>query len=72
MEALSKPQSAESLSILRPFYEMPGVDVIDEWNIVMESLLKDVKTVNGGEQVLIEALIYQALLVYFYKSGETE
>ena len=34
-------------SILRPFYEMPNLDLIDEWTIVMESLLKDVSTVNG-------------------------
>jgi len=51
---------------------MPGVDVVDEWNIVMDSLLKDVHTVNGSEQVLIEALIYQAFLIYFFKSGESE
>ena len=45
---------------------------IDKWNIVMEILLKDVKTVNFGEQVLIEAQIYQTLLVYFFKSDESE
>ncbi len=38
-----------NLTILRPHYEMPEIDVIDEWNIVMDSLLKDLRTVNGGE-----------------------
>ena len=41
----------ENITIFRPYYEMPGVDVIDEWNIVMDSLLKDVHAVNGSEQV---------------------
>jgi hypothetical protein len=48
---------------LRPYYEIPNIDVIDEWTMIIESLLKDVLTVNGDEQVLLEAFIYQALLI---------
>lgn len=64
--------STDSYSVLRSYYEMPSVDLIQEWTIVMESLLKDVYTVNGSEQVLLEALVYEALLVYFYKNGESD
>ena len=59
-------------TVLSPLYDMPSLDVVDEWTIVMESLLKDVYTVNGSEQVLLESLVYQALLIYFYKNGESD
>jgi hypothetical protein len=29
-------------TVLQPFYEMPNIDVINEWVIVLESLFKDV------------------------------
>jgi hypothetical protein len=45
-------------TVLQPFYEMPNIDVINEWVIVLESLFKDVYSAYGSEQVLIEALIY--------------
>jgi hypothetical protein len=51
---------------------MPSLELVDEWAIVMESLLKEVITVNGSEQVLLESLIYQALLIYFYKNGDSD
>jgi hypothetical protein len=44
---------------------MPNIDVINEWVIVLESLFKDVYSVLGCEQVLLEALIYQCLLTFF-------
>ena len=44
---------------------MPNVDVINEWVIVLESLLKDVYSVQGCEQVLLEALIYQFMMTFF-------
>lgn len=65
-------QNTETSSMLRPLYEMPNLDIIDEWNIVMESLIKDISCVNGSEQVLLEALIYQSLLIYFYKHGDSD
>lgn len=68
----SKTYVGDTYTILRPQYEMPSLDVVDEWTIVMESLLKDVYTVNGSEQVLLEALVYQALLIYFFNSSETD
>ena len=45
----SKPYNGETLSIFRPIYEMPNQDVIDEWTIVMDSLMKDMSTVNGSD-----------------------
>jgi hypothetical protein len=37
------------MTVLRPYYDIPNIDVIDEWTMIMESLLKDVVTVNGEE-----------------------
>ena len=55
-------------TIFQPFYDMPNVDVINEWVIVLESLLKDVFSVQGCEQVLLEALIYQFMMTFFIES----
>ena len=52
-------------SILMPYYEMPCADVINEWVIVLESLLTDVYSVHGCQQVLLEALVYQCLITLF-------
>ena len=49
---------------------MPNVDVINEWVIVLESLLKDVFSVQGCEQVLLEALIYQFMMTFFIESDQ--
>jgi hypothetical protein len=51
---------------------MPHQDVIDEWTIVMESLIKDMSTVNGSDQVLLEAFVYDAIQIYFYKNGDSD
>lgn len=67
-----KEYNGESLTVLRPHYDIPNIDLIDEWTMVIESLLKDVVTVNGGEQVLLEAFIYQSIMIYFYKNGESD
>ena len=45
-------------SIFLPYYELPNIDVINEWVIVLESLLNDVYSVQGCEAVLLEALTY--------------
>ena len=37
---------------------MPNIDIVNEWVICIESQLKDVISVSGEEQVLLEALIY--------------
>ena len=55
----------EMNTIFQPFYDMPNVDVVNEWVIVLESLLKDVYSVQGCEQVLLEALIYQFMMTFF-------
>ena len=49
-------------SIFLPYYELPNIDVINEWVIVLESLLNDVYSVQGCEAVLLEALTYQCLM----------
>lgn len=49
------------------FYKTPDIDIINEWILKLNSLLKDVLSVNGSDQVLIEAYIMQAILTYFYE-----
>jgi hypothetical protein len=51
----------DTFTVLKSYYEMPNIDIINEWVIILESLLKDVYSVNGSEQVLLDAFIYQAL-----------
>lgn len=53
----SKIYVGDTFTVFKSFYEMPNMDIVDEWTIVMESLLKDVYSVNGHEQVLLEAFV---------------
>lgn len=54
----SKVFVGDTMTVLRSFYPMPGIDTVNEWVICVESLLKDVYTINSCEQVLIEAFVY--------------
>lgn len=44
--------------MLQPFYEMPGIDTLNEWVMILESLFKDVLsiTTENQDQALLEAL----------------
>ena len=44
---------------------MPNVDIINEWVIVLESLLNEVYSVEGCEAVLLEALSFQCMMSLF-------
>ena len=48
--------SGSGSTVFQPYYELPSVDVINEWVIVLESLLSEVYSVHGCEAVLLEAL----------------
>lgn len=39
----------ETSMVLQPYYELPNLEVIEKWTIVMESLVKEVFTVDGSE-----------------------
>lgn len=52
-------------SNLLPFYQMPNQHVFNTWIMYLESILKEVHSVEGSEQILLEALNYLALNVYF-------
>lgn len=54
----SKTYVGDTFSVLKAFYEMPNIDIVNEWVICMESLLKEVYSVGGNEQVLLEAFVY--------------
>jgi len=45
----SKTYLGDTLTVFKSFYEMPNLDVVNEWVIILESQLKDVFTVNGNE-----------------------
>ena len=49
-------------SVFQPYYELPNIDVINEWVIVLESLLNEVYSVQGCEAVRMEALTHQCLM----------
>ena len=48
----------DTLSVLKSNYEMPNLDIINEWVIILEGLLKDVNSVKGDECVLLEAFVF--------------
>ena len=54
----SKTYVGDTFTVLKSYYEIPNIDIVNEWVIVMESLLKDVYSVSGSEQVLLEAFVY--------------
>ena len=68
----NKTYVGDTLSVLRPFYEMPTQEVVDSWIVIVESLLQDLFTVTGSEQVLLEAYVYQSILTYFFRSDMDE
>jgi hypothetical protein len=37
------------MSALKSFYEIPNIDMVNEWVLFTESLLKEVISVNGSE-----------------------
>jgi len=57
--------TGDGYSVLQPYYDMPNVDVINEWVIVLESLLNEVYSVEGCEAVLLEALTHQCIMTLF-------
>ncbi len=64
----SKTYVGDTFTVLRSYYEMPNIDIVNEWVIYIESMLKDVYSVNGSEQVLLEAFTYQAILIHFFEN----
>lgn len=54
----SKTYIGETLTVFNSYYEMPNIDIVNEWVICMESLLKDVYSCTGSEQVLLEAFVF--------------
>lgn len=58
-------QSSQQTSNFLPYYCMPSQHVFDTWIMYLESILKEVYSVEGSEQILLEALNYLALTIYF-------
>jgi hypothetical protein len=54
----SKTNIGDTMTVLRSFYEIPNIDIVNEWVLFMESFLKDVYSITGSEQVLLEAFVY--------------
>lgn len=45
----SKTYVGDTFTALKSYYEMPNIDIVNEWVIILESLLKDVYSINGSE-----------------------
>ena len=58
-------QQHRPTSNLLPFYLMPNKDVFNTWVMYLESILKEVYSVQGSEQILLEALNLLVINIYF-------
>lgn len=52
-------------SLFRDFYEFPTLTILEEWSNCVETLVKDLITIDGGESFLIEILLYVVTQRYF-------
>lgn len=59
-------------SFFKEFYEFPILPIIEEWSNCVETLVKDLITVDGGESVLVEILIYVITQRYFIDSDSMQ
>mmetsp|Transcript_34656 Transcript_34656/g.53035 ORF Transcript_34656/g.53035 Transcript_34656/m.53035 type:complete len:140 (+) Transcript_34656:4167-4586(+) len=50
---------------LLPYYHLPSSDELNTWVMYLENILQEVYSVEGTEQILLEALNYLALKLYF-------
>lgn len=55
---------------LLPYYRMPNKDIFNKWVMYLESILKEVYSLDGTEGVLLEALNFQALSIYFSEATD--
>ena len=67
LELLIPPDlySLSSNSLFFEKYEIPTLHLIEEWANIVETLLKDMITVDGEETVIIEVLLYIITNKYF-------
>lgn len=55
---------------LLPFYRMPNKDFFNKWVMYLESILNDVFSIDGTEGILLEALNYLAVTIYFAEQAD--
>ena len=48
-EESTRTYVGDTLTVLKSYYEMPNIDILNEWAVILESLLKDVYSVEGSE-----------------------
>ena len=58
-------------SNLLSFYKMPNKDIFNKWVMYLESVLKEVYSLHSTEGILLEALNYLALSIYFQEQTDT-
>lgn len=63
--SVSSVQGHKATSNLLPYYKMPNQDVFNTWVMYLESILREVFSIEGSEQVLLEAYNYLAINIYF-------
>lgn len=52
----------------KEMYEFPALTILEEWSNCVETLVKDLITIDGGESILAEILIYVVTQKYFIDS----
>lgn len=63
-------EGSRQVTNLLPFYRMPNKDIFNKWVMYLESILNDVYSIDGTEGILLEALNYLALTIFFAESAD--
>ena len=66
-DARKTARITQEYGLLKNAYEMPNLEMLNQWIMILESTLKDVVSVEGDESVLLEALFYQVMLLRFFE-----
>jgi len=64
-----KNQPSPFQCFMKDYYELPNLDIFNDWVVLLESVLNGLHTQDGQQSLLIEAYIIQMVLAYF---GEGE
>ncbi len=62
---LRKPNSGNFECFLKEYYEFPGLEILNDWVVLLESILNGLCTCDGDQMFLIEAYLIQLVLAFF-------
>jgi hypothetical protein len=61
-------QEIDYATFLDSYYELPSLDILNDWILCLESLLKEFYSTQGSETVLLEAYIFQIFQYIFIEN----